>query len=215
MKHLKKNIRVTALACAYLVAGSSYASVAHLVLEGGSIINGNSVDNIYSSADPLLIWNWANFDNVGTSSAPETNNISFTFLKAPWLVLDDEFVSLTFSTRELSTTLIPGVLYQNAERAPFASPGHAGFEIGYGHVGCNTSLASFIVDKLTFDNGGISQFSASFTHYCGGGGDPMYGTFLYDANLTAFPNTSSVPEPGTLALLGLGLLSWASVRRYS
>lgn len=210
--NLKKISKTFLLASAF-IAVSSHASVARLTLTGTPgdwVTSGQSVDNIYSSADPLLIWNFANFNNIGTSPTPAADSISFTFLKAPWLVSDDEFATLDFSTRELGIPMTVGITYLNAERAAFASAGHPGLDVSYGHRGCNTLSGSFTINQLSFTGSQIDQFSASFGQSCDGGA-LMTGTFYYDASRTSLP--SEVPEPATIALLGLGIAGLGIARR--
>lgn len=207
---LKKFVGTLVLGCG-LVSAPSHASVAHFVLNatpGDYISGGQQVDNVYSSTDPLLIWNFANFNNIGTATTPSTDSINFIFLLAPWQVTDDEFASLSFSTNGLGIPMTIGS-YFNAERAPFASAGHPGLEITYDHRGCNTLTGNFTINNLTFNNSQIDLFSASFSQSCDSGA-LMSGTFDYNAGLTSF---NSVPEPATTALLTLGVLALAFVYR--
>jgi len=206
--NLKNLLSALILGCSF-VSASSNASVAHFVLNatpGDWVSGGHQIDNIYSSADPLLIWNSATFSNIGTATTPSTDYISFTFLLNPSLVVVDEYAQLSFATNALGIPLTTGS-YLDAERAPFASAGHPGLEINYDHRGCNTLTGSFTVNDLTFSGGGINSFSSSFSQSCDGGA-LMSGTFNYYADRTTL---ATVPEPATIALLALGALMLAAV----
>jgi|GEM_PF-3469063 len=207
----KKTINKLLLVACSLAAASSHASVAHLVLTGtpGDFITmEQTVDNIYSSADPLLIGNSAVFNNIGSSATPEADSIAFTFLRNPLLVQDDEHATLNFSSpKGLNIPISTGVTYVNAERDAFASFGVPGLAISYDHRGCNTLSGDFTVNQLTFSNDAIDQFSVSFNQSCDGG-PLMSGSFTYDADAT-----SAVPEPATPVLVGLGIVGLGFVRR--
>jgi len=202
-------------------AASSYASVAQLVLDGTSgdyITGGKTIDNIYSSTNPLLAWNLENFQNIGTAISPEADSLSFTYMLKPIDTSTDEYASLVFSTQALGAAIEDGT-YSNAVRASSAPAGDPGLSIGYAHRGCDNSTGNFTVNQLTFANDKIDQFSASFNQSCDGG-PVMHGTFTYNADATmavadATPfvlPSHPVPEPESIALFGLGMLSLAIAR---
>jgi hypothetical protein len=77
---------------------------------------------------------------------------------------------LQFDSRRLGVDLTPGV-YEMAQRAAFADPGHPGLDIhGNGH-GCNTLTGRFEVHyfELQPDHSTISRALVTFEQHCDGG----------------------------------------------
>jgi hypothetical protein len=109
---------------------------------------------------------------------------------------DNTFAILQFGTNQLGIPLQPGT-YTDAERAPFADPGHPGLDVSFQNRGCNTLTGSFTINQVSFFTDAsntlqIGSFSASFEQHCEGATPALFGTFTFQA--------SSVPEPSTLSL---------------
>lgn len=121
--------------------------------------------------------------------------------------------TLYFSTAGLGIPLQPGV-YRNAVRSVVAGPGQPGLDVGFAGRGSNELTGNFTIDYVTFfrDPKGVRKvgtFSASFEQHCEGAGPALFGSLTY-RNWTA---PEPVPEPGTLSLIGFGLLPLARVSR--
>jgi prepilin-type processing-associated H-X9-DG protein len=69
------------------------------------------------------------------------------------------------SSRELGQPLGTQV-YEGAQRAPFASPGHPGIDIGGDGRGCNTISGRFQIHDLDWSGTSLSRFTATFEQFC-------------------------------------------------
>jgi hypothetical protein len=209
-----RNLGTALILATGLLAASSQASVTKLVLNGtpGDFITGGiTVDNVYSSADPLLLWNFVEINQTGTAAAPATNYLSFIYMLDSSAGPDDKYATLDFNTWALDVSLKEGMTYKDAQRSPYADAGHPAMTINYDHRGCNTLTGDFTVNRLRFDGTSLAEFDGSFNQSCDGGA-LMHGSLYYNAALTALPE-SAVPEPATLALFGLGMAGAAAVGR--
>jgi hypothetical protein len=66
------------------------------------------------------------------------------------------------------STLVPGV-YENAERASFASPGHPGLDVSGDGRGCNTVTGRFTVHEASWaGDGKPTTFAATLEQHCDG-----------------------------------------------
>jgi hypothetical protein len=97
--------------------------------------------------------------------------------------------TFTFSTEKLGHTVRVG-RYEDAERAPFASPCHAGFEASQGYGGCNRYSADFTIYDVSIDfsqrdeygQPKVVSFCASFEFYCDNNSTPHRGVIYYNSS---------------------------------
>lgn len=85
---------------------------------------------------------------------------------------------LEFSSAQLGQPLAQQV-YQDAQRAPFASPGHPGIDIGGDGRGCNTITGKFQIEDLQLNGSTLSSFTATFEQHCEGGTAALRGCVHY------------------------------------
>lgn len=156
------------------------------------------------------------FDSIQASDLDGDGLADFLFLR----YLGNElgtFAHIFFGTNQLpGSNFTPG-FYDDAERAPFARPGHAGLDWGMDGRGCNAITGNFTILGAQFDYSGSSpslvSFGVTFEQHCEGAAPALLGAFYY--NFDPDGNTP-IPEPSTLSLLVLGyvsLLARARLRR--
>ncbi|MFT3913743.1 MAG: hypothetical protein QM704_06445 [Anaeromyxobacteraceae bacterium] len=130
-----------------------------------------------SAAPCLLGGNALYFDGSGyiftgtqtvTDGAWSTPNSSASAVRL-WLTPSQRsqglWWDLEFSSTQLGQPLAAQV-YEGAERAPFASPGHPGIDIGGDGRGCNTISGRFQIHELAWAGTALSRFTASFEQFC-------------------------------------------------
>jgi len=178
------------------------AQFVHLTLQsqpGDFIGQGGQYDLIYTPADLFF------FVQVGNFIGGMPSEIHFT-LGDP-TANPNTFSTLDFGTNQLGIPLQPG-FYANAEREPFASPGHPGLDVTFQNRGSNTLTGNFTITDITFGlNNVLETFSASFEQHSEGAPPALFGTITYSA--------TGIPEPGTcgLILAGGSLLAGLVFRR--
>jgi hypothetical protein len=130
---------------------------------------------------------------------------------------DNTFVLLFFGTDQLGIPMQPGV-YEDAERADFAGPGHPGLNVEFQNRGCNIVTGRFTVQQATFgtDSVGaptIKSFAATFEQHCEGAAPALFGTFSFDATSTpATVPVSSVPSMFAIAIAACAAMLWRRKR---
>jgi hypothetical protein len=184
--------------------------IAHLTLQsqpGDFIGQGGTFDITYTPINSAFFFVQAG-QNIGPSPGVPTV-VSFV-LGTVTSGSNNTFTALSFGTNELGIPIQPG-FYPNAEREPFASPGHPGLDVSFQNRGCNTLTGSFTVDHVTFSAATtIQTFGATFEQHCENAMPALFGNFTYDA--------SPVPEPASLFLFasavgGLVGAAWKRHRR--
>ncbi|HWO24045.1 MAG TPA: hypothetical protein VNO30_35125 [Kofleriaceae bacterium] len=88
---------------------------------------------------------------------------------------------LDFDSRQIGVDLAPGV-YEMAQRAPFAQPGHPGLEVTGDGRGCNTISGRFQVHAFERvpNTTTISRALVTFEQHCEGGTPVLNGCVRYE-----------------------------------
>lgn len=178
-----------------LIAGSANAQFARFQFtseQGEWIGQGQSGNIVYTADSPnfySLLQRWG-------SAGPDLLTFGATNTTAPV-----DALSIQLSTHRLGKPLEVGV-YEGAERAVFASAGRPGLDIAFQGRGSNSLTGRFEVLDIAYRSTGFEEWTldrlhVTFVQYSGGDTRALRGSFTY----------STVPEPGTFAALGIGLLA--------
>jgi hypothetical protein len=138
-------------------------------LGGGNVLfyDGDANDYIHPGMETISLGTWQ--ATVGTY------DVSIDVLPSGQAAT--EWV-LDFSSTHLNLPLATQV-YQNAERAPYASPGHPGIEIHGDGRGCDTITGSFQIEELESSGSTLTSFTATFEQHCEGGSAALRGCVHY------------------------------------
>lgn len=148
-----------------LVPPQGVGSAAVCLLGGNTVFfDGDSGDYIFPSTATITQGTWSASGGARYVSIHVTPSDSQQGL---WWDLD-------FSTQQLGQDMTTTV-YTQAERAPFAAPGHPGIDIGGDGRGCNTISGSFQVHSITWQGATLRDFTASFEQHCEGGAAALRG----------------------------------------
>jgi hypothetical protein len=185
-------IRLIAAATATLMMASAPAQqTLHLTLQsppGEWIGGGQNWDVLYTEAN-------TEFFNVNLGQGGQPNYLTFSVMQTP---VSTNYLTAQFGTNMLGQNLHTGV-FLDAQRAPFAQPGHPGLDISFQHRGSNTLTGMFEILSVDYHQVGsnwiLDHFDATFEQHSEGGPLALTGRITY-----------AVPEPGTIASLGLGLI---------
>ena len=136
---------------------------------GGNVLfyDGDSGDYIHPGTATITQGNWS---ASGGSTPVDTVRVHVT----PSNSAQGLWWDLEFSSRQVQQPLAKQV-YLNAERSPFASPGHPGIDIGGDGRGCNTIAGRFQVEDLQLSGSAVTSFTATFEQHCEGQGPALRG----------------------------------------
>jgi hypothetical protein len=102
---------------------------------------------------------------VGTFSSSQTTADNVALWITPSDPGQGAWWDLTFSSHQLGQPLATQV-YEGAERAPFASPGHPGIDIGGDGRGCSSISGRFQIQELDWSGTSLARFTATFEQFC-------------------------------------------------
>ena len=103
-------------------------------------------------------------DAIRLSGTPSGIGISIDGANGDWWYLN--FAAPTGGQLAVGT--------YTATRYPFNDPG-AGFDLSGNGRGCNTLTATFTINRIAFENGGVTDLAATFEQHCEGWEAAAYG----------------------------------------
>ena len=139
---------------------------------GGNVLflDGDSGDYIHPGTDTIQVGSW---------SAGVTNGNYLTISVNPSDVAQGAWWYGDFSSAALSQPLSVQV-YDDAERAAFAAPGHPGIDIFGDGRGCNTISGRFQVFDIQLSGNTVKKFTATFEQACEAGTALLRGCVHYE-----------------------------------
>jgi hypothetical protein len=143
-------------------------------LAGGNVVffDGDAGDYIHPGIDTITQGTWG-LQSSGTT--PSTVHVSLT----PSQSNQGLWWDLYFSSLQLNQPLDTQV-YTDAQREPFAAPGHPGLEVTGDGRGCNTLTGSFQIEDLTMSGSTVQSFTATFEQHCEGGTAALRGCVHFE-----------------------------------
>jgi hypothetical protein len=144
-------------------------------LLGGNVVyfNGDPGDWVHPGIDTIV--NAVFTTSITPTTAPHTVHISVD--------PDDPGQGLwwdtDFSSRQRGEPLQPG-LYEDAQREPFADPGHPGLNISGDGRGCNILSGRFAVWELELSGTALRSFTATWEQHCEAGASQLRGCVHYE-----------------------------------
>jgi hypothetical protein len=180
-------------------AGEAATAFVHLTLQsppGEWIGGGQNWDITYTPSNTVWFY---------TTLSSDASYLTLNDMM-PWTG-QDNWLEASFSSTQLGHPLTTG-LYTDAQRAPFASPGHPGLDVTFQHRGSNVLTGSFDITELDYHESDgswvVDDFDASFTQYSDFEPQPLTGTITYCA---------ATPEPATLLAMSIGAGAFLARRR--
>jgi hypothetical protein len=151
-----------------LIAPSGVGSTAPCLI-GGNVVffDGDNGDYIHPGAATITQGMWSITSNMMPPS-------DITVHVRPTQSTQGLWWDLEFGSAQLNQPLAAQV-YENAERAAFASPGHPGIDIGGDGRGCNMISGKFQIETLTATGATVSSFTATFEQRREGGSAALRG----------------------------------------
>ena len=136
-------------------------------LTGGNTLffNGDSGSYIYGGIETITRAVWS-----ATASSSQVH-ISLT----PTDSTQGLWWDLYFDASKLANSVLATQVYEGAERWPFQSSGHPGFDVSGDGRGCNTVAGRFQIEDLQVSGGTLQSFTATFEHHCEGAGPALRG----------------------------------------
>lgn len=139
-------------------------------LAGGNSMFFDGDDYIYNG---MMNVTQGSFGASGSANALSIHVVPSSQMQGLWWDLD-------FNTQQLGVPLAEGV-YEMAQRAPFAQPGHPGLEVSGDGRGCNTISGRFQVESFIMNGSGVQSATVSFEQHCDETGPALNGCIHYEA----------------------------------